>query len=77
MADKKLKIYYCNESHEVKIIGNKEGLEFLSDGLKKIIGKKGPGANRLSLLPGDQLVDGSAPVMTLFSDNNEDYEEED
>ncbi len=72
--DTKLKIMYKAKSGEISILGNKKGLEFLSDCCIRIIGKNDP-SGHFHLTPEmNNLAEGSTPTIIEYSDRPEDYE---
>ena len=77
MASRRLKITYDKNDSEIVIMGNKEGLEFLTGCIKKVIEKgesKSEHKHYHLQWQMNNLDAGSVETELVFSDDAEDYE---
>lgn len=59
----KLKTHYDAATNEITVIGNSEGLQFLSQICTRIIGKEGPAAHWHFSQEFNNLLPGSTPMV--------------
>ena len=72
--DMKLKITRKDENGEILILGNRKGLEFLSDCCIRVIGKNDPSGHFHLMSQMNNAIEGSTPTIIKYSDRDEDYE---
>ena len=69
---KRLKI--TRHNNEIQILGNKEGLEYLSKICLSVIGKTDPSGHWHFMPEMNNVSPGSEPTVIAFSDDEDDYE---
>ncbi len=65
----RLSIYYNNKEKQIEIIGNKPGLEYLSEVCLSIIGKKGPSAHWHLLRSTNTITQDSIDTVIYFEED--------
>ena len=69
----RLKITYDEKQKEIVILGDKNGLEFLSDCCLRIIRKTDPSGHLHFMSEMNNVTKGSASMIIEYSDDPEDY----
>ncbi len=71
--DYKLKIVLDKKTNEIVIMGDKRGLEYVSECCLNVIGKEDPSGHYHLMPQFENVTANSIPTVLIYSDNADDY----
>lgn len=73
-ADYKLKIVLDKKTNELIIIGDKQGLEYVSECCLNAIGHEDPSGHYHLIPEFENVTPDSVPTIIVYSDHDEEYQ---